>query len=89
MEQTMRLVIKLKLEDKPGTLIRVTNVLAAKGCNIAFLTAAPDRRHAGMSRMRIVAEVEPRLHSRIVNEMNRLVNVVRAVDVTSRRQAEM
>lgn len=77
-------VIKVQLEDKPGALIRAANILASKGCNIATLRVAPDSRRPGMSRMTIVADVEPRMHSRVVNEMNRLVNVVRALDVTKR-----
>lgn len=60
--------------------MRVTGILTAKGCNIETLTVAPDPWREGISRMTIVADVEERLHGRVVKEMNRLVNVLCAQD---------
>ena len=74
--------IQVWLEDKPGALMRVAGVITAKGCNIDSLTLVPDPCQAGVSRMTIVAATEPRLRQRVVNEMNRLVNVLLAVEVS-------
>ena len=77
----MQLTIQGWLEDKPGALMRVAGILAAKGCNIMSLTVAPDPWNGGLSRMIIIADVEERLHVRVINEMNRLVNVLLAMNV--------
>lgn len=83
----MRQTIQIWLENKPGALMRVAGVLTAKGCNIETLTVAPDPWREGVSKMTIVAGVEPRLRQRVVNEMNRLVNVLWASDTQSERKA--
>jgi len=79
----MRQTIQVWLEDKHGALMRVAGVISAKGANIHALTVIPDPCREGASRMTLVADVEPRLQQRIVNEMNRLVNVFAAVDVSA------
>lgn len=79
--------IELRLEDKPGALMRVAGIYTAKGCNIRSLTVTPEPAQGGFSRMIVVAEVEPRLHSRIIAQINRLVQVLEAEDV-SEPQAE-
>ena len=81
----MRQVIEVRLEDKPGALMRVVGILTAKGSNIESLVLAPDRLHEGASTMTIAADVEPRLWGRVVQEMNRLVNVLVANDITPQR----
>jgi len=78
----MRQTIKVWVEDKHGALMRVAGIISAKGANIHALTATPDPWQEGVSTITIVADLEPRLHQRVVNEMNRLVNVFLAVDVT-------
>ncbi len=78
----MRQTIRVWVEDKHGALLRVAGIISAKGANIHSLTVAPDPWEEGVSRITIVSDLEPRLHQRVVNEMNRLVNVFLAVDVT-------
>ncbi len=79
----MRQTIQVWVEDKHGALMRVAGIIAAKGANIHALTLAPDPSREGVSRITVVADLEPRLHQRVVNEMNRLVNVFAAVDISS------
>lgn len=76
----MQQTIEVWLEDKPGALMRVAGILTAKGCNIDALSVRPDRLMKGVSRMVIVADVERHLHARILAQMNRLVNVLSAMD---------
>ena len=78
----MNRTIRLWVEDKPGVLMRVAGVVTAKGANIHTLTVAPDPNRQGIAHITLVAEVEPRLTQRVVNEMNRLVQVLEAIDIS-------
>ena len=82
----MRQVIQVWLEDKPGALMRVAGILTAKGINIESVIMTPDPFETVASRMIIVADVEPRLRKRVIQEMNRLVNVFLAVDATEQQR---
>lgn len=73
--------ISLLLENKPGALLRVTGVLAARGYNIESLTVAKTL-DPELSRMTIVVDVEDRLRVQVIKQMNKLINVLQAVDLT-------
>jgi len=79
----MQQTVEVLMEDKPGVLMRAIGVVTAKGCNITSVSVAPDASRAGVARMTLVADVEHRLHQRVVSELNRLVQVLQARDVTS------
>jgi acetolactate synthase I/III small subunit len=85
----MRRTIHLCVEDKPGVLMRVAGIVTAKGANIHALTLAPDPDQAGIARIVLVADVEPWLTRRVVNEMNRLVQVLLATDVSEDADASL
>jgi len=61
--------------------MRVTGLLTARGYNIESLTVArtldPD-----LSRMSIIVDVEERLRAQVIKQMNKLVNVLQATDLT-------
>jgi len=80
--------IRVLAENKPGALMRVTGILTAKGLNIETLSLAPTQERAEFSEILITAQVEPWLERRVVAEMNRLVNVLEAEDVTEAENAE-
>jgi acetolactate synthase-1/3 small subunit len=73
-------VISLLMENKPGALMRVTGVLAARGYNIESLTVARTLDPT-LSRMTIVVDVDPNLRAQVTKQMNKLVNVLQATDV--------
>jgi acetolactate synthase-1/3 small subunit len=73
--------ISLLLENKPGALLRVTGVLSARGYNIESLTVARTL-DPELSRMTIVVDVDPQLRQQVIKQMNRLVNVLQAADLT-------
>jgi acetolactate synthase-1/3 small subunit len=77
-----RRVIRVRAEDKPGVLMRVANIITAKGVNIDRLTVAPEWEQPGISQITITANLEPRFRRRVVSEMDRLINVFSARDVT-------
>ena len=69
--------ISLLMENKPGALLRVTGVLAARGYNIESLTVAKTM-DPELSRMTIVVDVEDRLRTQVIKQMNKLINVLQA-----------
>ena len=83
----MQRMIHVWAENKPGVLIRVANIITSKGANIDRLVADADPLRAGISKIVVVATLEPHLHARVVAEMNRLVNVLFALDVTDAQRA--
>ena len=77
----MQLVISLPLENKPGALMRVTGLIGQRGYNIESLTVARTL-DATLSRMTIVVDVEATIRAQVIKQMNKLVNVLQATDVT-------
>ena len=74
-------LISLLVENKPGSLMRITGVLRARGYNIESLTVARTLDPT-LSRMTIVVDIEPQLRSQVIKQMNKLVNVLQASDLT-------
>jgi acetolactate synthase I/III small subunit len=74
-------VISLLVENKPGALMRITGVLSARGYNIESLTVARTL-DPGLSRMSIVVDVDPQLRAQVIKQMNKLINVLQATDLT-------
>jgi len=74
-------VISLLLENRPGALMRVTGLLTQRGYNIESLTVARTL-DPEISRMTIVVEVEDPQRPQLIKQMNRLINVLQAVDLT-------
>jgi acetolactate synthase-1/3 small subunit len=74
-------LISILVENKPGALMRVVGVLSARGYNIESLTVArtfdPE-----LSRMSIVVDVEPNQCGQVIKQINKLINVLQAVDLT-------
>jgi acetolactate synthase-1/3 small subunit len=74
-------VISLLVENKPGALMRITGLLSARGYNIESLTVARTLDPT-LSRMSIVVDVEPQLRAQVIKQMNKLINVLQATDLT-------
>ena len=74
-------VISLLVENKPGALMRITGLLSSRGYNIESLTVARTL-DPELSRMSIVVDVDPALRSQVIKQMNKLVNVLQATDLT-------
>ena len=73
--------ISLLVENKPGALLRVTGLLGSRGYNIESLTVARTL-DPELSRMTIVVDVDSRLCAQVIKQMNKLINVLQATDVT-------
>jgi acetolactate synthase I/III small subunit len=74
-------VISLLLENKPGALMRVTGLLSQRGYNIESLTVARTL-DPQLSRMTIVVDVDATLRQQVIKQMNKLINVLQATDLT-------
>jgi len=74
-------IISLLVENKPGALMRITGVLSARGYNIESLTVARTLDPT-LSRMSIVVDIEPQLRGQVIKQMNKLINVLQASDLT-------
>jgi acetolactate synthase I/III small subunit len=74
-------VISLLVENKPGALMRITGLLSARGYNIESLTVA--RTHdPALSRMTIAVDVDANLRRLVLKQMNKLINVLQATDLS-------
>ncbi|AZS78086.1 MULTISPECIES: acetolactate synthase small subunit [Achromobacter] len=77
----MKHVISVLLENEPGALSRVVGLFSARGYNIETLTVAPTE-DATLSRMTIVTTGSDDVIEQITKHLNRLVDVVKVVDLT-------
>ncbi|MBK9220455.1 MAG: acetolactate synthase small subunit [Uliginosibacterium sp.] len=77
----MRHVLSLLLENEAGALSRVSGLFSARGYNIESLTVAPTE-DASMSRMTIVTTGSDDVIEQITKQLNKLVDVVKVVDLS-------
>ncbi len=77
----MRHVISLLLENESGALSRVSGLFSARGYNIESLTVAPTE-DASMSRMTIVTSGSEEVIEQITKQLNKLIEVVKVVDLS-------
>ncbi len=74
-------LISLLVENKPGALMRVTGLLTSRGYNIESLTVARTM-DPELSRMSIVVDLEPNQRAQVIKQMNKLINVLQASDLS-------
>jgi len=78
----MRHVISVLLENEPGALSRVVGLFSARGYNIETLTVAPTEDET-LSRMTIVTTGSDDVVEQITKHLNRLIDVVKVVDLSN------
>jgi acetolactate synthase-1/3 small subunit len=83
----MRHVISLLLENESGALSRVSGLFSARGYNIESLTVAPTE-DASMSRMTIVTSGSDEVIEQITKQLNKLIEVVKVVDLSEAAHIE-
>jgi acetolactate synthase-1/3 small subunit len=77
----MQMTISILMENKPGALMRVTGLLSQRAYNIDSLTVARTL-DPSLSRMTITVDVEPKQRAQVIKQMNKLINVLQAADLT-------
>lgn len=77
----MKHIIAVLLENEPGALSRVVGLFSARGYNIESLTVAPTE-DPSLSRMTIQTTGSDDVIEQITKHLNRLVDVVKVVDLS-------
>jgi len=77
----MKHVISILLENEPCALSRVVGLFSARGYNIETHTVAPTE-DTTLSRMTIVTNGSDEVVEQITKHLNRLVDVVKVVDLS-------
>lgn len=77
----MRHIISILLENEPGALSRTVGLFSARGYNIETLTVAPTEDRS-LSRMSIVTSGSDEVIEQITKQLNRLIDVIKVVDLT-------
>ncbi|MFD2759347.1 acetolactate synthase small subunit [Gulosibacter faecalis] len=73
-------ILSLLVEDKPGLLTRVAGLFARRGFNIDSL-AVGSSEVEGLSRMTVVVNVEDFPLEQVTKQLNKLVNVIKIVEL--------
>ncbi|NLT27058.1 MAG: acetolactate synthase small subunit [Microbacteriaceae bacterium] len=73
-------ILSLLVEDKPGLLTRVAGLFSRRGFNIASLAVGASEVE-GLSRMTVVVDVEDFPLEQVTKQLNKLVNVIKIVEL--------
>jgi len=77
----MRHIISVLLENEPGALSRVVGLFSQRNFNIETLTVAPTD-DGTLSRLTVTTLGSDRVVEQITKQLNKLVDVVKVVDLT-------
>ncbi|QOD94308.1 MULTISPECIES: acetolactate synthase small subunit [Microcella] len=80
-------VLSLLVEDKPGLLTRVAGLFARRGFNISSL-AVGTTEVEGLSRITVVVQVSGLPLEQITKQLNKLINVLKIVELDSSQAVE-
>jgi len=83
----MRHIISILVENEFGALSRIAGLFTARGYNIDSLTVAPTD-DASLSRMTLVTQGDERIIEQILKQLNKLLDVVKVVDITEATHIE-
>jgi len=77
----MRHTISMLLENESGALSRVAGLFSARGYNIESLTVAPTEDET-LSRLTLVTRGSDDIIEQITKQLNKLIDVVKLIDLT-------
>ena len=80
-------VLSLLVEDKPGLLTRVAGLFARRGFNIESL-AVGKSEIPGLSRITVVVDVEELPLEQVTKQLNKLINVIKIVELDPSQTVE-
>src|ERR687884_2255492 len=75
-----RHTLSVLVENKPGVLARIASLFSRRGFNIESLAVGPTE-HPDISRMTIVVNVEDLPLEQVTKQLNKLVNVIKIVEL--------
>lgn len=76
----MRHIISILIENESGALSRVAGLFSARGYNIESLTVAPTE-DPSLSRMTLVTRGSEDVIAQITKQLNKLIDVVKLIDL--------
>ncbi|WP_125610743.1 acetolactate synthase small subunit [Specibacter cremeus] len=82
-----RHTLSVLVEDKPGVLTRVASLFARRAFNINSLAVGPTEI-AGISRMTVVVDAQGDLIEQVTKQLNKLVNVIKIVELVSENSVQ-
>jgi len=77
----MRHIISILMENEAGALSRVAGLFSARGYNIESLTVAATE-DPSLSRMTLVTRGSDQIIEQITKQLNKLIDVVKLIDLT-------
>ena len=77
----MRHIISILMENEAGALSRVAGLFSARGYNIESLSVAPTE-DASLSRLTLVTRGSDQIIEQIMKQLNKLIDVVKLLDLT-------
>ena len=77
----MRRIISVLMENEPGALSRVVGLFSQRGYNIESLTVAPTEDET-LSRLTLVTIGDDHKIEQVTKNLNKLIDVVKLVDLT-------
>ncbi len=77
----MRRIISILMENEPGALSRVVGLFSQRGYNIETLNVAPTDDDT-LSRLTLTTKGDNTVIEQITKQLNKLVDVVKVVDLT-------
>lgn len=77
-----RHTLSVLVEDVPGVLTRVASLFARRAFNIDSLAVGPTEVE-GLSRITVIVDAEEELLEQVTKQLNKLVNVIKIVELSS------
>jgi acetolactate synthase-1/3 small subunit len=77
----MRHVISVLVDNEPGVLSRISGLFSGRGFNIESLNVA-ETLDPSVSRMTLVTRGNDQIVEQIIKQLNKLVNVIKVLDLT-------
>jgi acetolactate synthase-1/3 small subunit len=74
--------LSVMVENKPGVLTRIAGLFSRRGFNIDSLAVGPTE-HPDVSRMTVVVDVEEQPLEQVTKQLNKLVEVLKIVELSS------
>lgn len=79
--------LSVLVENKPGVLVRIAGLFSRRGFNIESLAVGPTE-HGEISRITIVVSVEDDVLEQVTKQLNKLVNVLKIVELEERHAVQ-
>lgn len=83
----MRRIISVLVENEPGALSRIVGLFSQRNYNIETLTVAPTE-DSTLSRLTVTTSGNPQVIEQITKQLNKLIDVVKLVDLTEGSHVE-